>query len=74
MFVHPDYHGAGVGRRLVGAALALAADAGGGRVGVLTRGDNRATLELALAHGFVVCGNAARQVELSLELPGTDTD
>ncbi|MFC7177035.1 GNAT family N-acetyltransferase [Halosegnis marinus] len=72
VFIDPAYHHAGVGGRLVDAALALAAARGGGRVGVLTRGDNRPMLALALAHGFVVTGTADGQVELARDVPAAE--
>lgn len=69
IFVHQDYHRCGLGRRLVGAMLAVAGDKGITRVGMLTTGSNRPMLELAFQYGFVVTSNANGQVELSVELP-----
>lgn len=66
IFLHQDYHGAGIGTRLTEALLSYGREQGVDRVWLLVEGTNRPAVSLYRDVGFAVSGRFGPEVEMSL--------
>jgi ribosomal protein S18 acetylase RimI-like enzyme len=66
VFVHGDYHGAGIGTRLTRAVLADGRDRGVERVWLLVEADNRPAVELYRDVGFLLTDRWGSELEMTL--------
>lgn len=68
VFVHQDYHGAGIGTRLVEALLAYGRERGVRHVWLLVERDNRLAVALYRDVGFVVTDDLGYDQEMGLDV------
>ena len=66
IFVHQDYHAAGIGTHLTHGVLALGRDAGVDRVWLLVEGSNRDAVTLYREVGFVLTGRQGPEMEMEI--------
>lgn len=68
IFLHQDYHGAGIGTRLTEALLSYGRERGVTRVWLLVEGVNRPAVNLYHDVGFAVSDRVGSEVEMSLSM------
>ena len=68
VFLHQDYHGAGIGTRLMEALLSHARDQGITRVWLLVERENRPAVNLYTDVGFIVSEDAGPDVEMAVTI------
>jgi GNAT superfamily N-acetyltransferase len=74
IFVHQDYHGAGIGTQLTHAVLALGRARGVDRVWLLVEGANRDAVQLYREVGFLLTARRGPELEMTLVMePGAAT-
>lgn len=66
IFVHQDYHAAGIGTQLTHAVLAHGCEHGVDRVWLLVEGSNRDAVTLYREVGFVLTGRQGPELEMEL--------
>jgi ribosomal protein S18 acetylase RimI-like enzyme len=68
IFLHQDYHGAGIGTRLTEALLSYGREQGVERVWLLVEGTNRPAVQLYRDVGFAVASRSGPEIEMSLAM------
>ncbi|MFC7229024.1 GNAT family N-acetyltransferase [Salinirubellus salinus] len=68
IFVHQDYHAAGIGTQLTHAVLALGRDRGVDRVWLLVEGSNRDAVQLYREVGFTLRDRQGPELEMWLDI------
>ena len=68
IFVHQDYHGAGIGTQLTHAVLAYGRERGVDRVWLLVEGSNRDAVTLYREVGFILTDRRGPELEMALTM------